>query len=172
MKKGLKALLSVLLIGVLLFSLSACSGGEEETVGTANTDIPSVITFNTVDINGNPYSSDDMQGAKVVLINLWEPWCGPCVGEMPELQKLYENYKDQGLLIIGAYSDEEDAQTVVDDNGITYPIVHCEGNLMSLQQDYVPASYVYDGDGNLLMNNPVEGAMEYDGWEELILQYL
>ena len=64
--------------------------------------------------------------AKVVMINLWEPWCGPCVNEMPGLEKLYEQYKDKGLVILGVFSSQdmdEDARKVIEDAGITYPIL-------------------------------------------------
>ncbi len=140
-------------------------------------DVPTAVTgelqFETVDINGNTVTQDIILGSKVILLNLWEPWCGPCVNEIPELQKLYENYKESGLLIIGAYQDYDDeAQWIVNDAGVTYPIVKVDSNLEKYEQSYVPATFVFDGNGNLLDSEPVPGAMNYDNWEAFVLQYL
>jgi thiol-disulfide isomerase/thioredoxin len=52
---------------------------------------------------------------KVVVVNLWATWCGPCVAEFPDLAKLQESYRKQGLVLIAASIDEpEDKQEVVD----------------------------------------------------------
>jgi thiol-disulfide isomerase/thioredoxin len=51
---------------------------------------------------------------KVVLLNIWATWCGPCVKEFPDLVKLHETYRDRGLVIITASLDEpEDRAKVV-----------------------------------------------------------
>ena len=69
----------------------------------------------------------DLTGVKLILVNFWEPWCSPCVGEMPDLEKLYEAYKDQGLLVVGFYSQEEGAESVMAEAGVTYPCVRYYG---------------------------------------------
>lgn len=138
-------------------------------------EIDSDLVFDTVDIYGNRVTEDVIDGAKLILLNLWEPWCGPCVGEMPDLQELYDKYKDKGLLIIGAYTTfdmDEDARQLVEDYGITYPILKADDNLCELEQDYVPASYIFDGRGCFLEYEPIVGSRSYDDWEELILNYL
>ena len=73
------------------------------------------VAFDTVDINGNPVTDEILKDAKLVMLNFWEPWCKPCVSEMSDLQTLYEKYKDQGLVILGAYSTfemQEDAEAM------------------------------------------------------------
>ncbi|MCR4595051.1 MAG: TlpA family protein disulfide reductase [Clostridiales bacterium] len=183
MKFKFKALVSVLIAVVFVLSLCACStqgeNTEEKTTPQSDDAISETtvaesegLKFDSVDINGVKITSDIMKDAKVVLVNLWEPWCPPCVNEMPELQKLYENYKDKGLLIIGAYTTQDGAKDIVDENGITYPIVYCDSNLLELQQSYVPASYVYDSNGKLLSESVIQGAKPYEEWEEIVLQYL
>jgi len=133
------------------------------------------INFDTVDVYGNPVSSDMIRDAKIVLLNLWEPWCGPCVSEMPDLNELYENYKDKGLLIIGVYETFEmdaDARELVDKLGISYPIIKCNKSISKIEQDYVPATYILDHNGNLITEEPFAGSGSYSEWESVIREYL
>jgi len=133
------------------------------------------ISFNTVDVNGNPVGQDLLKSSKLVMLNLWEPWCGPCVNEMPELNELYIDYKDKGLLIIGAYETFEmdaDAKEIVDAFGIAYPIIKVNKSISKIEQDYVPATYLLDRDGNIITVEPFAGSNSYSGWEEVIRQYL
>lgn len=176
MKSKLQAILSILMVVVFVFSLTACESdntrSNRKTKKHSNNDEKIGLQFESVDVYGNSISSDIMRDAKVVLINLWEPWCGPCVNELPELQRLYENYKDEGLLIIGAYTTQDNAKEIINAKHVTYPTVLCDENLLSLQQSYVPASYIYDNKGNLLCEDVIEGARNYSSWESIILQYL
>src|SRR5512141_2878583 len=55
--------------------------------------------FSLQDIQGRPVRLSDLRG-KPVLINLWASWCPPCQAEMPALQKVYESYAAQGLIIL------------------------------------------------------------------------
>lgn len=133
------------------------------------------LIFDTVDFYGNNVTEDIISDYKVVLVNYWEPWCGPCVKEMPDLEMLYEKYKDSGLLILGVYTTfdmDEDVEYLIDEKGITYPILKADENLIKYEQSYVPATFIFDGYGNLLDENPVEGSRSYDDWESIILQYL
>lgn len=144
-------------------------GVEEEATVTGE------LQFNTFDIYANPVNQDVILGSKLVIMNLWEPWCGPCVGEMPDLQKLYENYKDKGLLILGVYTTFEmdgDAMDIVDEFGITYPILRADSNLINYEQEYVPATFLFDGKGNRLQSEPMIGSQDYDAWEKVVKQYL
>ena len=133
------------------------------------------VSFETVDINGDPMDLNIFSDAKVILLNLWEPWCGPCVGEMPDLNKLYLNYKDKGLLVVGAYTTydmDAEAKEIVEELEISYPIIKCNEDIYKLEQDYVPATYLLDKDGKLITEEPFVGAQSYDGWEDIIEQYI
>lgn len=133
------------------------------------------LVFDTVDINGNAVTQEITYGAKVVMLNLWEPWCGPCVGEMPDLELLYEKYKDDGLLIIGAYCSfdyDSDAKDIISSIGTTYPILKCDKNLYSYEQDYVPATFFFDENGRLIEKEPYAGSRPYDDWDTIIRSYL
>src|SRR5579864_7472347 len=64
--------------------------------------------FTLTDLRGKSWHLQDLRG-KVVLVNFWATWCPPCRKEMPDLQALYDTYKDQGLIVL-AISDEETAK--------------------------------------------------------------
>ena len=68
--------------------------------------------FSLTDIDGNPISLKEYRG-KVVLLDFWATWCGPCIGEMPNVKKIYDTYKDMGFVVIGI-SFDNDASEVRD----------------------------------------------------------
>ena len=105
------------------------------------------------------------------MVNFWEPWCQPCVGEMEDLENLYEDYKDSGLAIMGVLSSndyDDDARTVLRQLGITYPIVHADNNLALYETDSVPTTIFVDAEGNVLTDEPYIGARDYNDWLTII----
>ena len=64
--------------------------------------------FTLADLQGKPWHLRDLRG-KVVLVNFWATWCPPCRKEMPDLDALYNKFKDQGFVVL-AISDEEAAK--------------------------------------------------------------
>ena len=64
--------------------------------------------FSTTDIDGIPISLKDYRG-KVVLLDFWTTTCGPCIGEMPNMKKVYDAYKDVGFDVIGVNIDADEA---------------------------------------------------------------
>lgn len=86
--------------------------------------------FTLSDLDGNTYRLSDLRG-KVVWLNFWGLRCGPCVRELPALQKLWTAYKDQGLVLLAVNADGVDAKFIKgqlakrDDlkaAGMTFPI--------------------------------------------------
>ena len=68
-----------------------------------------VPDFSATDLDGKPISLQDYRG-KVVLLDFWAVWCGPCIGEMPNVKKVYNTYKDQGFDIIGVSLDTDETR--------------------------------------------------------------
>lgn len=158
------------------------SSGDAEVIGELETeptyasehDIPQLV-FTTTDLDYNKVSSSDYSGAKLIMLNFWEPWCGPCLSEMADLEQLYEDYKDQGLVLIGAFGStdmDDDARDIVKENGITYPILHCNTNMMRFATAYYPTTIFLDSDWNLLSQEAVIGAHSYEDYEKLVKIYL
>ena len=65
---------------------------------------PLVIKMPKVD--GTAFSTDSLKG-KVILVDIWATWCGPCVGELPHVAKVYQKYHDQGLEVVGVSCDSK-----------------------------------------------------------------
>ena len=176
----MKKTLAIILCMLLAFTFVSCgaSGGNVPS-GADGSDDPmeggEIFTFETETIGGAAFTSDDIKDAKLVIVNLWEPWCGPCVGEMPALEQLYEVYKDKGLLILGVFStmDQiEDAGEIIDEIGITYPILKMSEEFAALQTQYVPTTVFLSGEGEILSDEPVIGAQSYDNWVSMVESYL
>lgn len=67
--------------------------------------------FTLKDINGETVSLQDFRG-KVVLLDFWATWCGPCIGELPKLKALYEKHKDNSDFVLISISSDANDETV------------------------------------------------------------
>lgn len=86
--------------------------------------------FELTTIDGRKVKLSDFKG-KVIMLNFWATWCGPCVREAPHIVKLYQKYKDQGLEILALSVDiESDRYKVAPfakEHGYTFPVLFAEG---------------------------------------------
>ena len=64
-----------------------------------------VTTFEFKDIENNTRTYNELKGEKLTLIDFWATWCNPCNKAIPELNKIYDSYKDKGVEIIGINCD-------------------------------------------------------------------
>ncbi len=129
--------------------------------------------FDTTDFAGNPITEQILAGHLTVL-NFWEPWCSPCVSEMPDLEKLSQEYADRGVQVIGVFSTpnaDEEVQAALDKTGVTYPILRYTSEFDFLQTGYVPTTVIIDSSGSIV-KAPFSGTMNYDAWVKLIEELL
>lgn len=101
--------------------------------------------------DGGTFEMADLQG-KVILINFWATWCGPCVGEMPAFESLYKDYADNPDVAIVAVDVEEKKKTVdffAETNGYTFPIAYDEDGKIGMQYPTsgIPYTVIVGKDG-------------------------
>jgi peroxiredoxin len=83
--------------------------------------------FDTLDTLGNTERLADQAG-KVVLINIWATWCGPCRNEMPKLDRLYLARKDKGLVVFGLSDEDVSVQRkYLEKVPVSYPLLTQKG---------------------------------------------
>lgn len=109
--------------------------------------------FTLTDLQGKSWTLKDLKG-KVVLVNFWATWCPPCRKEMPDLEALYNRYKDQGFVILAISEDEETNKVApcIAERKISYPILLDPGQKVNnlFQVEGIPKSFVYDREGKLV----------------------
>ena len=131
---------------------------------------------------GNVHRLDDYKG-RVVFLNFWATWCGPCRNEMPDIQKLYEEYAARGdeaeVVIlgvagpgIGQEGSAEDIAAFMEENGYTYPVLMDESSEMFMQYGIsaFPTTFMIDKGGNVY--GYVPGQMTEDIMRSIIDQTL
>lgn len=111
------------------------------------------INFTATDLNGKTWTLKDLKG-KVVMVNFWATWCPPCQKEMPDLEALYSQYKDQGFVIL-AFSEDDETNKVapfIAERKVTYPIFLDPGQKIGneFEVNGIPKSFVYNRDGILV----------------------
>ena len=155
---------------------------DAETIPTdTKGDFDPDVKFTIYDMDNNAVTEEIFSKNKVTMINFWEPWCGPCVAEMPELEKLYEDYKDKGLQIIGVFSatdQMDDVKSVLADAKTTYPICAYDEVFDIYQTGYVPTTIFVDQNGHILpasngySDNAIVGGNSYEDWAKIIDGFL
>jgi thiol-disulfide isomerase/thioredoxin len=106
-------------------------------------------------LDGKPLTLAALQG-KVIFLNFWATWCGPCRAEIPDLIAIQDRYKDR-LQIIGLNVDDEEAdiQKYVEEMGINYPVAMASNDLR-IQYGGIPAlptSFVLDTEGRVVQKH-------------------
>jgi peroxiredoxin len=102
-------------------------------------------------LDGKNVSLADHKG-KVVLLNIWATWCAPCVAEMPSMEKLYQELKNEGFELLAVSIDESGAEAVtpfMEKHKLSFPVLlDTRGDIKSLYRvTGVPESFIMDKDG-------------------------
>ena len=141
-----------------------------------------VGTFTMEDLEGNTYTQDLFAENELTLVNLFATWCNPCVKEIPELERLHQNLKAQGVGVVGILLDGLDrrgnpdpqaleaAKVLAERTGATYPFLipdetGMNGRLYGV--DAVPETFFVDKNGNYV-GEVYLGARNLEAWTEIV----
>jgi peroxiredoxin len=133
-------------------TLSGCIGADDYGAEVGDR----VPDYSAPDLTGEEISLASQQG-KVVLINVWATWCGPCRVEMPPIQAAYERYREDGFNVLAVAIDagpgyRDDVAEFVSELGLTFPVLlDPEARVSRLFQTVgVPETFVLDREGRIV----------------------
>jgi thiol-disulfide isomerase/thioredoxin len=120
--------------------------------------------FDMLDVRGNPISAEMLKG-KVVFLNLWATWCGPCKAEMPGIDNLYQKLKEYPIEFVMLSVDKANAQSKIESyllkNNYSFPVYMLQGAAPDLLQvPSIPTTYIINKEGKVVLKEI--GARNYD----------
>lgn len=197
MKKLIWPLITVLVFGTSIYTVANYNKNKSKDLGIItketpkeNTTTPNVIpgtekdaptksitdatkvaalNFKLKDLNGKEVSLSDFKGKKI-LLNFWASWCRPCISEMPDIEKLYNETKDSDLVILAVNlgEDKDTVKSFIDTNKYNFTA------LLDLEESTgrkyniaaIPTSFFIDKEGNIV--STVKGAMTFEQMKSYI----
>jgi len=131
----------------------AASGETGEPAGRLNSIAPD---FTRIDLSGRPLRLEQFRG-RVVLLNFWATWCGPCIEEIPVFSRWQGRYGDARLQVIGVSMDDEEAavKRFLAKHDVPYPVLMGDAKLgKSFGGVYgLPQSFLIDAHGRIVFRN-------------------
>ena len=133
--------------------------------------------FSLGTLEGNTMRLSDLRGQPVIL-NFWATWCPPCRAEMPELEKVWRQYKGSGLMLLGV--DQAESAAVVEqfarnDMGVTFPILLDTD--LAVRNKYavraLPTTVFIDAEGRIQdvkIGGPLDTAAIVDGVNKIVVR--
>lgn len=145
MNKVLGAIILMMLALVLL--LAGCLPGSEPSGTRADEAAPD---FQLQNLDGQLVSLSDLRG-KPVLLNFWATWCGPCRGEMPHLEQIYQEWSNKGLILLTINIGESSSQVgdFMREYNLSMPVLLDIRQVVAQQYNItaIPTTFFIDKDG-------------------------
>jgi cytochrome c biogenesis protein CcmG/thiol:disulfide interchange protein DsbE len=166
---------TVLIGALLLFSSVSCEAretrGHEADASSGGGDAPNFVLKTS---DGKDIELKKLSG-KVVVVNFWATWCGPCRAEIPGMLEVYDKYKKKGLEIVGISLDQSGWKVInpfVERMNITYPIVWDRGDVAMAYGGIqaIPTTFIIDRKGNVVKRHM--GYLSKEAFEQVIQPYL
>ncbi|TAE84773.1 MAG: TlpA family protein disulfide reductase [Bacteroidetes bacterium] len=167
---------------ILIGCIGAAVAGFSLVQSTANTSgVPSqsaavkqgtkvtLPDFKVKDANGKIVNIKDFKG-KMVFVNLWATWCGPCRREMPSIESLYKKLEGKNVSFVMLSLDDDFTKALNYNKSakFTFPMYYPAANLPQLfNVDGIPATFIFNKKGELVKN--IQGSINYDTEEFLNL---
>nr|WP_296044947.1 TlpA disulfide reductase family protein [uncultured Blautia sp.] len=145
-------------------------------------DSTTVGKFETKGIDGKDYTEKVFSDYDLTLVNIFTTWCSPCVNEIPELEKLYEEMKEKGVGVVGVVLDtvgddgKQDEETVKkagvlqDKTKASYPFLIPDSTMMNGRLNGIsafPETFFVDKEGNIV-GETYSGSHTLDEWKEIV----
>ena len=171
---GLSTMLTVC-AGLLLFLALAGGLVVSSTAGSLEAEVGDPVPdFSFIHIGSGEQGKLSDYAGDVILVNIWATWCAPCLEELPALNRLYADYRDEGLTVLSV-SDEGPA--VLKTFMAKHPVTTVSTYLVdeeALPEPFIlhvrPTSYVIDREG--VLQQAIKGARDYAFFEEAIQPHL
>lgn len=132
--------------------------------------------FSLPTTGGETIRLSDLRG-QAVLVNLWATWCPPCRAEMPAIEKIYNEYKDEGLVVLAInMTYQDDASEILpfaQEHGLTFPILFDESAIVgrAYQLRSLPSSFFITREGiinEVVIGGPMAEALLRKRVEEIL----
>ena len=129
-------------------------------------------SFSITALDGRTIDETFFAGNRLTMVNYWATWCGPCVGEMPDLEKLAGAYASEGFAIVGVLYWDEDydgARKFLEEEGITYPSIPCQEpfDWLGANIEGIPTTLFFDSSGNEVGDVYI-GSRSYHEWASIV----
>ncbi|MDE2830029.1 MAG: redoxin domain-containing protein [Gemmatimonadota bacterium] len=125
---------------------------RKQEVLSSRIEVPEpALAFNLKTLKGKQVSLTSLKG-KVVAINFWGIWCGPCVKEMPDFQNLYEHYKDDPDVAILTINNDRNPESVppwMEEKGYTFPVLLDDGYVNKAGIQGFPTTWFFNREGQI-----------------------
>ncbi len=195
MKARLLPLIALCL--AFIISLSACSTDKKNTPTDAGTETTQEVltsekaedithnvfgNFTSQTLDGEKADSSIFEG-KITMVNIWATYCGPCIKEMPYIEKLSKEYADRNFQVVGIASDVYlypdgsydptllgEAEKVVEQTGVSYLNLLPSESLQKAKLNevrYVPETVFLDTKGNQIGESFI-GSRSYEEWAQIV----
>jgi len=116
--------------------------------------------WNITDGDGIPVAPEDLQG-EVIFLNFWGTYCPPCIAEMPEIQGIYNDYRDKVKFILVAAESPQKVQNFLDSRGYELPSYYAgSGMPEALSVRSIPTTFIISRDGKIVSKKV--GAADWD----------
>ena len=163
-------------------NLSAFDQPQDTSDSTEATEGTNVGKFETTGVDGKTYTQDIFSKYDLTMVNIFTTWCSPCVNEIPDLEKLYQEMKDKGVGVVGVTrdtvgsggkQDEEavkKAQVIQKKTKASYPFLIPDSGMMNGRLNGIsafPETFFVDKNGNIV-GETYSGSHSLDEWKEIV----
>ncbi len=154
----------IITLTLLFLFFSPLFSQQAAWAGNVQESLQPAPAFTLPDINEKKVSLSDFKG-KVVLLNFWATWCGPCRAEMPSLNRLYAAFKNDGFVALAVSIDpsEKPVKSFVSEKGLAFPVLmdpEKEAYFDLYAVFALPTSYLIDRNGIIV--EKIMGDREWD----------